>query len=79
MKKQFYGIYDRIAEKYTFVFESENGKTATRLFQNEQMRDGSILKESPEDFKLWHLSEFDDETGEFKNNLFKLADGKPKE
>jgi hypothetical protein len=35
MSKQFYAIYDRIAERYTFLFESENDATASRLFQKE--------------------------------------------
>jgi hypothetical protein len=43
MSKNFYAIYDRIAERYAFLFESENDATASRLFQKEQMRDGSMI------------------------------------
>lgn len=79
MNKQFYAIQDRIAERYTFLFESENDATATRLFIKEQMRDGSIICESPEDFTLWHVATFDDKTAAFTNDMHKVADGKPKE
>jgi hypothetical protein len=79
MSKQFYAIYDRIAERYTFLFESENDATASRLFQKEQQRDGSMICESPEDFTLWHTAEFNDKTAEFTNKAYKVADGKPKE
>ena len=79
MTKQFYAIHDRIAEKYTFLFESENDATAMRLFAKEQMRDESMLSKSPEDFTLWHVAEFDDKTATFTNGMHKVADGKPKE
>lgn len=79
MNKKFYAIHDRIAERYTFLFESENDATATRLFMKEQMRDGSMISESPEDFTLWHVATFDDKTATFTNDMHKVADGKPKE
>lgn len=79
MNRQFYAIHDRIAERYTYLFESENDATATRLFQKEQMRDGSMICESPEDFTLWHVGEFHDMSAEFENKAYKIADGKPKE
>lgn len=79
MNKQFYAIHDRIAQRYAYLFESESDATATRLFQKEQLRDGSLICESPEDFTLWHAGEFNDKTAEFTNKLYKVADGKPKE
>lgn len=79
MTKHFYAIHDRIAERYTFLFESENDATATRLFVKEQQRDGSMIYTSPEDYTLWHAAEFDDKTAEFTNKAYKVADGKPKE
>lgn len=79
MIKQFYAIHDRIAERYAYLFESDSDATANRLFIKEQNRDGSLICESPEDFTLWHAGEYDDKTGEFKNHLYKVADGKPKE
>lgn len=79
MPKNFYAIYDRVASRYTYLFESENDATATRLFQKEQARDGSLLNEAPEDFTLWHVSTFNDQTAEFANEAHKVADGKPKE
>lgn len=79
MPKKFYAIHDRIAERYTFLFESENDATAMRLFAKEQVRDGSMLCESPEDFTLWRVAEFDDKTATFTNDMHKVTDGKPKE
>lgn len=79
MNRQFYVIHDRIAQRYSYLFESENDATATRLFQKEQLREGSIICESPEDFTLWHAGEFNDQNAEFTNKLYKVADGKPKE
>lgn len=79
MIKHFYAIHDRIANKYTYLFESENDATATRLFMNEQSNANSLLSQSPEDFKLWRVGTFDDANGEFANEMHKVADGKPKE
>ena len=79
MIKKFYAIHDRIANRYAYLFESESDATANRLFMKEQSRDGSLICESPEDFTMWAVGTFNDESGEFKNNLYKVGDGKPKE
>lgn len=74
MKRKFYAIYDKLAARYTYLFESENNSTATRLFQGEAMREGGIINQSPEDFKLCAVGEFDDLTGEFTNGYEKVCD-----
>lgn len=74
MKRKFYAIYDKLAARYTYLFESENNQTATRLFQGEAMREGGIINQNPEDFKLCAVGEFDDLTGEFANGYEKVCD-----
>lgn len=74
MKRKFYAIYDKLAARYTYLFESENNQTATRLFQGEATREGGIINQSPEDFKLCAVGDFDDLTGEFSNSYEKVCD-----
>ena len=74
MKRKFYAIYDKLAARYTYLFESENNQTATRLFQGEATREGGIINQSPEDFKLCAVGTFDDLSGEFENNFEKVCD-----
>ena len=74
MKRKFYAIYDKLAARYTYLFESENNQTATRLFQGEAMREGGIINQNPEDFKLCAVGAFDDMSGEFENSFEKVCD-----
>lgn len=50
------------------IFAATRGQ-AVRSFSDEVNRpvDGNQLASHPEDFQLWHLGEFDEETGEFTN------------
>lgn len=74
MKRKFYAIYDKLAGRYTYLYESENNMTATRLFQSEAARKDSVLNNNPEDFKLCAVGEFDDIKGEFANHFEKVCD-----
>lgn len=74
MKRKFYAIYDKLASRYTYLFESENNMTATRLFQGEAARKDGVINNNPEDFKLCAVGEFDDINGEFANNFEKVCD-----
>ena len=79
MKRKFYAIYDKLANRYTYLFESENNQTATRLFQGEAAQKNSVINQNPEDFKLCAVSEFDDISGEFTNNFEKVCDAMKQE
>lgn len=74
MKRKFYAIYDKLAARYTYLFESENNQTATRLFQGEANRKDGVINQNPEDFKLCTVGTFDDLTGEFENDFEKVCD-----
>lgn len=74
MKRKFYAIYDKLAGRYPYLFESENNMTATRLFQVEAAREDSVINSNPEDFKLCAVAEFDDINGEFTNRFEKVCD-----
>lgn len=74
MKRKFYAIYDKLAGRYTYLFESENNMTANRLFQGEAERKDGVINKNPEDFKLCAVGEFDDISGEFTNNFEKVCD-----
>lgn len=79
MKRKFYAIYDKLANRYTYLFESENNMTATRLFQGEAARKDSVINNNPEDFKLCAVGEFDDINGEFTNSFEKVCDANNQE
>jgi hypothetical protein len=74
MKRKFYAIYDKLASRYTYLFESENNMTASRLFQGEASRKDGVINQNPEDFKLYTVAEFDDINGEFTNHFEKVCD-----
>lgn len=74
MKRKFYAIFDMLAGRYTYLFESENKMTAARLFQNEAARKDGVINTNPQDFRLCAVGEFDDVTGEFTNHFEKVCD-----
>lgn len=66
MNVQLFAIYDRKASIYMAPFVARSTIDATRQivasFRDPQMRDTPV-GQHPEDFDLFHVGSFDDETG----------------
>lgn len=67
MKVQLFSVYDRKASIYMSPFVARSTIDATRQiaasFREPQMRETPV-GQHPEDFDLFHVGSFDDETGD---------------
>nr|CAI9752567.1 DNA binding protein [Microvirus sp.] len=80
MKKEYYGIYDRVAKSYCYIGESKNDDTFARMCAIMAKDEKTFLGQAPEDYKGYHLATFDDENGEFKSiEPEKVWEGNPHE
>lgn len=77
MIHNIYSVRDNIAEAFIGGFESVNDGTAVRAFKA-ACNDENQLGKSAEDYTLYKVANFDDETGEYWNDKHKLQDGKKK-
>jgi len=59
-----YSVHDSKALAYLPPFFMHNKNMAIRSFQDAVQDDGSSFHRHPEDYSLWELGEFDDNTGE---------------
>lgn len=67
MTHAYYGIYDSVAKCYCYIGESKNDKTFARMCEIMAKDEKTFLGQSPEDYKGYHIANFNDETGEFKS------------
>ena len=80
MKKEYFGIYDRVAKNYCYVGESQNKDTFARMCAIMAKDDKTFIGQAPEDYKAYHIANFDDETGTFTSiEPEKVWEGKPNE
>lgn len=63
----YYGIYDRVAKCYCYIGESKNDKTFARMCEIMAKDEKTFLGQAPEDYKAYHIANFNDETGEFRS------------
>lgn len=64
MKMFIVGIYDKKGECFISLEPSSNLAVATRQLQDVVTRtDGNPIAKWPEDYSLWHLGTYDNETG----------------
>ena len=76
----YYGIYDSVAKCYCYIGENKNDKTFARMCEIMAKDKKTFLGQSPEDYKCYHIANFNDETGEFKSiEPEKVWDGKTHE
>ena len=77
MIRDYYGIYDSVAKCYVQIFSEKNDQTAARAFINVCKDKTTALGQSPEDYKLYKVANFDDESGAFHNvEPEKIVEGK---
>jgi len=59
-----FSVFDSKASAFLPVFMLRSNGEALRLFQDEVNREGSEFWKHPEDYTLFRVGEFDQETGE---------------
>lgn len=80
MNHYYYGIYDSVARCYCYIGESKNDKTFARMCEIMAKDEKTFLGQAPEDYKAYHIANFNDETGEFRSiEPEKIWEGKPHE
>lgn len=62
MLHQIFTIHDITAELYTQPFFGINDQVAIRSCQNLVQHPGTAFFDNPEDFRLFHIGSFNDET-----------------
>ena len=63
MKYGIYSVYDSKSESYVRPFYADNDAVAQRFCYDFYLQDGSVMSNHLEDFNLYWLGEFDDNTG----------------
>lgn len=63
---QMFSVYDEKTELFAQPFPSGTQESALRSFGDALVDSGSLLFKHPEDFSLYHVGSFDDNTGVFE-------------
>lgn len=80
MIHSYYGIYDRVAKCYCYIGENKSKETFARMCEIMAKDEKTFLGQSPEDYKGYHIANFNDETGRFESiEPDKVWEGKPHE
>lgn len=64
MKLPAYAVFDKKALSYNRPFFVHNDQVAKRIFVNEVANPDSDLSHNPEDFILYRIGSYDDQSGE---------------
>ena len=67
MIKGIYSLFDKKSKLYMNTFTSINDGTAIREMQQAVTQEGSIIQKYPQDYALFKISEWDDESGMLQN------------
>ena len=67
MIQNVYSIKDSKSNTYANPFYSINHQTAMRSFNQAANDSNTTISQYPEDFSLYHLGTFNDESGEIKS------------
>lgn len=67
MKIPIFAVQDSKAGIFLQPFPMQNNAVAIRAFSHEVNKPGSNFSASPSDYTLYHLGEYDDQTGRFEN------------
>lgn len=65
MKIQFFAIYDEKACAYMCPLKEQNKLTALRAFSLTCEKQDTMFYQHPEDFSIFYVGDFDDNTGIF--------------
>lgn len=70
--QKIYAIHDITAEIYTTPFYAVNDATAARIFANARSTPGTSIFDNPEDFRLYRIGSYDEQTGNIIPEPFEL-------
>lgn len=73
MKTNLYSVRDIKLQKYGIPFVAPNDEIAKRMLHSTISAGGTTMSEFPEDFQLYKLGNYDDDTGEFETENEFLA------
>lgn len=73
MKANLYSVRDIKMQKYGMPFVALNDDIAKRTLASTIKAGGTTISEFPEDFQLYKLGSYDDDTGELETNNEFLA------
>lgn len=62
-----FSIYDEATEIFNLPFHAINERAAIRSFQQACLQPDNHLSMSPQDFTLYHVSDYNDKTGKVEN------------
>lgn len=62
--QNMYGVYDIKAGRYFPPFLNDNHETAVRAFRGMATNEESAIAMSPQDYRLFHLGDFDPNDGQ---------------
>lgn len=68
MKLKLFAIYDRALTAYMQPFGAQSAGAAIRAFGDGVNDPAHVMNKHPEDYELWYLGDFDDQTGTFDNH-----------
>lgn len=75
MKLTFYAVKDLMTERFMNPALSESDAVAIRQFKS-NIEHINLWKDNPQDFDLWSLGTYDDETGEITAEMHKVVNGR---
>lgn len=75
MKTKVFSIYDSKAELFAKPFHAINSGVVIRQFQEMAGNNQNDIGKYPEDFTLFELAEYDEETGKFTNHPTPISHG----
>ena len=61
---KIYAIKDQAIEAFSQPFFVQAQGQAVRMFMDESKNEQSQINRHPEDFELWYIGEFDEQTGQ---------------
>lgn len=67
MKVPYFAVFDHQTRSYGQIFPSQTEGSAVRSFQMSVNDSQSMPSKYPEDFALFQVGEFEDETGSFNS------------
>lgn len=69
MESNIYSLFDRKMQKYGLPFNAPNDDIAKRMLISTINAGGTTISDFPEDFSLFKLGKYNDDTGELKTEV----------
>jgi len=70
-----YAIFDKKVGTFMMPFNASHAQIALRSFEQALNSKDTVFNTYPEDFSLWQLGDFNDETGEYSKSHAHIGEG----